>query len=193
MIRTSLSRGLSALLVVLTVAYPLLVYLVLDRGGPRLAGLVLALLLTIRFLAPGSRPVRTMAALGAGAVLVAAIALSNVETLVLLYPAGVSLVLLGAFGLTLLRPPTMIERVARAGGTELGPVAIRYTRTVTIVWCGFFAVNAVIALATALVGSREVWVVYNGFVSYAIVGALLLGEWLIRPAIRRRDAAAAGR
>jgi uncharacterized membrane protein len=186
-------RGLTALLVLLTAGYPLLVYFLLGHGSARMAGLVLLAILAIRFIGPGSSRGRTLAALGAGLILVVAIALSDSETLVRLYPVGVNAALLGAFGLSLWRPPTMIERIARAQGTELDPAGVRYTRNLTAIWCVFFLLNAGAALYTALAGSREAWAAYNGLVSYVIVGALLLGERLIRPVLRRRQSGVAGR
>lgn len=187
------SRGLKVLLVSLMAGYPLLVYFMLDRGSARMAGLVLLAILVIRFIGPGSRQARTLAALGAGLVLVVAILVSDSEALVRLYPVGISLVLLGAFGLSLWRPPTVIERIARAQGTELDAAGVRYTRNLTAIWCVFFVLNASAALYTALAGSREAWAVYNGLVSYVIVGVLLLGERLIRPVLRRRQSGLAGR
>ena len=187
------SRGLTALLVLLTAGYPMLVYFLLDRGSARMAGLVLLAILAIRFIGPGSSRGRTLAALGAGLILVVAIALSDSETLVRLYPVGVSAALLGAFGMTLWRPPTMIERIARAQGADLDPAGVRYTLNLTAIWCLFFMLNASAALYTALAGSRETWAVYNGLVSYVIAGALLLGERLIRPILRRHQSGVASR
>jgi uncharacterized membrane protein len=185
-------RGLTVLIVALTAAYPLMVYFLLDRGSARLAGLVLLAILVIRFIGPGSSRARTLAALGAGLVLAVAILASDSEALVRLYPAGVNLVLLGAFGLSLLQPPTVIERIARAQDPELDAAGVRYTRNLTAIWCVFFILNGSAALYTALAGSREAWALYNGLVSYVIVGALLLGERLVRPVLRRRQSGLAG-
>ena len=61
-----------------------------------------------------------------------------------------------------------------------------YTRRVTQAWCLFFALNGVVALATALAASDEVWMLYNGLVAYGLIGAMFAGEWLIRRHVRRR-------
>ena len=78
-------------------------------------------------------------------------------------------------------------------GAELDPAGVRYTRNLTAIWCLFFILNASAALYTALAGSRETWAVYNGLVSYVIAGALLLGERLIRPILRRHQSGVVGR
>lgn len=176
-----------------TAAYPLGVYFLLDQGNVRLAGLALLLVLAVRFLVPGATQLQAAAALGAGALFATAIALTNSEVLARLYPVAVSGVLLIAFGMTLVRPPSMIERIARTTGVGLNEPDRRYTRTVTVVWCGFFLVNGGVALVTALATSREAWVLYNGLVSYLIAGAILVGERLIRPVFQRRFAESATR
>src|SRR5208337_3392697 len=103
----------------------------------------------------------------------------NSEMLARLYPVAVSSVMLAAFALTLVRPPSMVERIARASGAALDIAGVRYTRNVTIVWCVFFAANGCVALATALAGSRQAWALYNGLLSYLLAGALLAGERLV--------------
>jgi len=67
---------------------------------------------------------------------------------------------------------------------------VAYTRKVTIMWCAFFVANGLAALATALWASNEVWLLYNGLVSYLLMGALFAGEWLVRRRIKARMAAA---
>jgi uncharacterized membrane protein len=186
-------RVLSVLVVSLAAVYPLLVYILLEHGGVRLAGLALLLILTIRVLGPGSSQRRNLAGVAAVGALAVAVVITDSELLVRLYPVAVNVVLLGAFGLTLVRPPSMIERIARIDGRALDPAGVRYTRNLTRVWCGFFAVNAAIALATALGASRATWALYNGLVSYVLVGVLWVAERLIRPFVMRRHAAATGR
>ncbi|MCC7461672.1 MAG: hypothetical protein IT480_04325 [Gammaproteobacteria bacterium] len=186
-------RVLTLLTVSLIAAYPLLVYFLLDRGSVRLAGLALLLILAIRFTGSGSNRAGNRIFIATGGALAIALLLTDSELLARLYPVLVNVALLGAFGMTLVRPPSMIERMARLDGRALDEAGTRYTRNLTRVWCGFFAANAAIALATALGGSREVWALYNGLVSYILIGVLLVAERLIRPLLLRRHAAAAGR
>ncbi len=182
------NRLLRAASLVLTAAYPLAVYFLLNRGDVRLAGLVVLLVLTLRFLAPEASRLQVSAGLAAGALFAAAIAITNSETLARLYPVAVNCALLLAFGVTLKKPPSMIERIARATGGVLNEAGVRYTRAVTVVWCAFFVGNGGIALVTALMTSRETWALYNGLVSYALAGALLVGERVVRPVFQRRFA-----
>jgi uncharacterized membrane protein len=186
--RALLGAGSIALLA----AYPFGVYFLMGRGNIRVAGLALVAVLAIRLLTPGAPRVQAFAALVAGGVFAVAIVATNSETLARLYPVAVSATMLAAFGWTLVRPPSMVGRIARATGAVLDAAGVRYTRNVTVVWCAYFLANGAIALTTALAGSREVWALYNGLLSYLIAGALLLGERLVRERLRRRALSAAG-
>jgi uncharacterized membrane protein len=52
---------------------------------------------------------------------------------------------------------------------------------VTRAWCVFFVANGGIALWTALAASDATWALYNGAIAYVLIGAMLAGEWLLRP------------
>jgi len=96
-----------------------------------------------------------------------------------LYPVGMSLGALLIFALTLYKPPSMIERFARLMEPDLPASGVQWTRKVTVVWCIFFSINALIALATCFT-PMKFWVIYNGFISYVLMGILLLGEFILR-------------
>ena len=96
------------------------------------------------------------------------------------YPALVNGVMLVIFSWSLLSPPSLIERLARLQHPDLPPEGVIYTRRVTQVWCVFFIVNGMIALATALCSSFEVWSLYNGLIAYLLMGILLSGEYIVR-------------
>ncbi|MGJ4749149.1 hypothetical protein ACQV5M_22485, partial [Leptospira sp. SA-E8] len=107
-----------------------------------------------------------------------------------LYPVLVNAVLLAVFAWSLRHPPAVIERLARLAEPALPPSGVAYTRGLTRVWCGFFIVNGLLALVTALwprqAGGDEIWALYNGLIAYLLMGLLFAGEWLLRPHLRRR-------
>ncbi|MBI1359106.1 MAG: hypothetical protein GC155_02355 [Alphaproteobacteria bacterium] len=111
----------------------------------------------------------------------------NANLAMRLYPVLMNLAMLSAFALSLVRPPTMIERFARVFEPDLPEAGVRYTRTVTWIWCAFFVLNGSIALWTALEASLATWALYNGLVSYSMMGLLLGGEFLVRGPVRRRE------
>jgi uncharacterized membrane protein len=84
-------------------------------------------------------------------------------------------------------PPALITQIAqRFSSKALSPAAIRYTRTVTLVWCGFFLVNGAISLWTAYYASLAIWTLYNGFISYMLIGGLFVAEYLVRWCVKKR-------
>lgn len=174
----------------LAVAYPFAVYFGLQTMEPReLGGLLLAVLLLRHWQAvrqfAGSIALAEWAIIAGLGFLALAVTISNSETLLLLYPAAVSISLLLAFGRTLFDPPSMIERIARLSEPDLSPEGVRYTRRVTQVWCGFFVINAAMAAATVF-SSKECWLLYNGLISYILIGCLFAIEWMVRLAFSRR-------
>lgn len=100
----------------------------------------------------------------------------------LLVPALVSAFLLVVFAATL-RPgrEPMIARVAQAMEAEPIPSRLHpWLRRVTFAWCVFFAVNGTVSACLALFAPLGWWTVWNGLLTYAFVGLLLLGEYVMR-------------
>jgi uncharacterized membrane protein len=169
----------------LAVGYPIVIYCALLWFEPRWVAAVVIALIVLRW---RGRALGMFAGLSwlshaviAGSLLLSVgAAVANDETLLRLYPAGISLALLALFGLSLRTPPSIVERIARLSHPDLPEEAVRYTRRVTEVWCGFFVINAAISIWSALAASREVWAVYNGFIVYLAMGSLFAGEWLLR-------------
>ena len=97
--------------------------------------------------------------------------------------SGVLALVLAAVGFFAgsLKSRPIIERFARMKHPDLPPEGVRWCRKVTVVWCVFFVLNGSAALATVLSGDRDLWTLYNGFVSYLLMGLLFAGEWLLRP------------
>ena len=169
----------------LALGYPLAIYFALLWFEPRWVAAAVVALILLRW---RGRALGMFAGLSwlSHAVIAGSLALSlgalvaNDETLLRLYPAGISLALLALFALSLHAPPTMVERFARMSHPDLPAEKVRYTRHVTEVWCAYFALNAAVSIWTAVAASREVWALYNGFIVYLAMGALFAGEWLLR-------------
>ncbi|SAL34754.1 hypothetical protein AWB73_03292 [Caballeronia turbans] len=198
------SRGRTgfALNVVLKLAYPAVILGAWFWNAPRYAGcLLFALIWMQRCLGTGMVSVSLRRLTRVDWIVAfmlsiasAAIVWTDSERLLHIYPSLVNLGLLIAFGATLVRGPSMIEKFARIGTPDLSSAAVVHTRRVTQIWCGFFAANGLFSLYTALYWQREAWSLYNGAISYGLVGALLAGEiaWrylVILPRARRVEAA----
>ena len=180
-------RGtLLTLLIALTVAYPLAVYYGLQHVSPRIMAAALAAIIGLRLLTDRQR---RFLPVGLVLLVFSAVAIWRDDlTTLRLYPVLVNLVMLGLFSWTLLFPPSLIERLARLKEPDLPPSGVRYTRRVTQVWCGFFVLNGSIAAYTALYSSLATWTLYNGLISYLLMGTLFGGEFLLRLRIRKQPA-----
>jgi uncharacterized membrane protein len=180
--------GNAVVQLLLKLAYPVLILCAWRWDAPRLVGCMLFALLWLQRWA-GSGPVaaslRRLSALdwsvaGILSVASAAIVVTSSEALLRLYPSLVNLGLLIAFGATLVRGPSMIEKFARLGNPDLPPAGVRHTRRVTQVWCGFFIANGMFSAYTALYWSRASWALYNGVIAYGLIGMLLAAEIIWR-------------
>jgi len=110
--------------------------------------------------------------------------LANSALALKFYPVVVSLSFLAIFAYTLFKPPSVVEMIARLHET-LDEHGIIYTRNVTKVWCVFFIVNALIATWTIFQGDEQVWLVYNGLISYILMGVLMAVEFVVRFFVKR--------
>jgi len=175
-----------AVFVVLLSLYPLIVYFGIRHLPVSFFALVLLALLMLRFglIRPAERRFMLPLLLGL-AVFAAAAALTGSQALLLAYPVLVNLGLCALFALSLRDGEPLLLRVARARGMEITEHAPPYLRRLTTIWAVFFALNAVVAFVTIHL-SIGVWAVYNGLVSYILVGLLVVGEVLYRRHYKRR-------
>lgn len=167
-------------LLVISLLYPLAVYIGLQHFDPRSLVLLLIAMAGLRILSDGSSAHFHWLWVPLFGLLVFWILISNSDVGLKLYPVLLSLSFLLMFGWSLRHPPSMVERMARLQEPNLPAAAIPYTATVTKVWCVFFAVNGCLAFVTAFWASNELWLLYNGLISYILMGILFGGEWLVR-------------
>jgi uncharacterized membrane protein len=182
-------KALMTLVLALTlVVYPLLVYWGLGHFQPRILALALFVLVACRLVwlkgATRQNLLQLLPLAAAVSLTCLLVVISNSARILLINPCLISAVFLGCFGYTLFHPPSMVERFARLQKPQLPPAAIAYCRKVTIAWCLFFIFNGGISLWTALqhqVGDPlQIWTLYNGLISYLIMGLLGGTEYLIR-------------
>lgn len=108
-------------------------------------------------------------------------ALFDDRRFILAMPVLINLGLLITFA-TSLRATPIVERFARMQEKdELSEGQMRHCRQVTWAWVIFFVLNATVA---ALLAIDEAWVAawaaYNGGIAYALMGAMFVGEYIVR-------------
>jgi uncharacterized membrane protein len=104
----------------------------------------------------------------------------DVGQFMLALPVIINLMLLAVFWTSLRWGVPVVERFARLQSASLGKDEVQYCRRVTVVWCLFFASNALVAGALALFAPLSWWAVYTGLLSYVLVGAVFAVEYLVR-------------
>ncbi len=170
---------LKVVVIILTIGYPFMVYWGLQYYSAAKLLPLLLILLALRWLT-GNRPGERRVLLAILAtVLIVAFTWGH-QIGLKFYPALVNLGFLILFAGSLFSPPSFVERLARLREPDLSPAGVLYTWRVTLAWSIFFVVNGSLAAATALWASDEIWLLYNGFIAYLLIGALAAGEWLLR-------------
>lgn len=167
--------------------YPILVYVGLTRFQPRYIAMMLIVLFLVRIVMireyrrPGMRPLLVI--LFAVVVTGGIVMISNAYLPLLVNPAIINCCAFLVFGYSLLRPPTIVEQFAQADFPILPPNCVTYCRRVTSVWCIFFFVNAAVSLHSALFWPKHYWALYNGLISYILVGLIFVVEYICRRAM----------
>jgi len=117
-----------------------------------------------------------------------------------LYSVVINITLLFVFGSTLFFEPNIIFRFALLAdksikGSSFEGQVKKYCWKVTIVWCIFFILNGSAAMCTTFAdkffglseeAARNVWAIYNGGISYILMGILFVVEYIVRRMVDRK-------
>lgn len=95
------------------------------------------------------------------------------------YPVIVNFVLFCIFFGSTFSEETVIQKMAKLMEPNIKPKALEYTRRLTYIWSIFMLANFFISLATVFM-SEKVWAIYNGFLSYMLVGVFFIIEYMVR-------------
>ncbi len=169
------------------ISYPFIVYFGLWFSSPKVIAFCLIALLLLRLIW-GKIVKKNDVELFvfAGAIVLIFVLLPVNEMLAIkIYPLTISFGLAVFFSYSIFRPPTIIERIARMMAPTLNERGVNYTRQVTKAWVIFFIVNGSISAWTAIYGNINVWVLYNGFISYILMGLFFSFEFLIRQTVKK--------
>lgn len=174
-------RGLGLLLAILfAAAYPFVVYFGLGTLGPKILAIVLAVFAVVRYFANKERTRAQGMVCGAIVCFAILIFILDSQRLLRLYPVLFSLGMAAAFYFSLYDDQTLIERVATQFGSELHDIARRYIRKLTVWWIAVLVINATISAWTALYGTLYQWTLFNGLLSYLLMGGFMAAEFCFR-------------
>lgn len=187
-----------ALFYILSALYPVLVFtcLVVWKVPARVFSLFIIFIALVSFLmATGGKDKKKTTRLLASAALLLAVGVVCLVTgrslFLKLYPVLISAIFLCVFGYTLFVRPCMVFRLATMMDTSIrGSLAERrverYCTRVTVIWCVFFVLNGGVALVTVFSEHDILWSVYNGGVSYLLMGLLFAGEFIVRRVVNKK-------
>lgn len=199
-----MKKFLKALFYVIAAVYPILVFslLVVFKVDTKVLSLCIVALAAAFFLsATGSKKVgdNEKGALDWKPLVSSALFLiaglfcfiTGKEYFLKLYSVVINATLLAVFGSTLFIEPNIIFRFATLAdksikGSSFEKQVYSYCKKVTVVWCCFFIINGGIAAYTTFFCSREVWALYNGGISYVLMGTLFVVEFIIRKMVDRK-------
>ncbi len=184
-LRSKARSTLTVFTVLLSVLYPGFVYFSHGRISPFaiVSAVVILTMLRIALLNPVNLAKWRLPLL-ATAFSMVAISLFDLRLAMRFYPVLMSLGIGVLFGLTLLYPPSLIERMARLREPDLPPEKVFHCRRVTMVWTAFALFNASVAGWASLWGSLELWSLWTGLVSYIVMGVLFVGEFVVRSRLK---------
>lgn len=172
-----LSVVVTLLLVVSVIAYPLVVYLNIEKIAPGWYAGVLLFFVVLRFAVSGNDkgPKGWLLPVSA-AVFCIMVMLYDSVIMLKFYPvlmnAGMGLIFIAS----LADSQTLIEKFARAAGKKPPQAAAGYLRTLTLCWGVLLLFNGAIAAYTAWFTSTATWALYNGLISYLLIGCFVLLE-----------------
>jgi len=118
--------------------------------------------------------------LGFAALIIVLVALADQGIAAKTYPVVMNLAAASVFAISLLRPPSLIERFARLRRPTLPESAIDYCRHLTMIWVGWLLVNAAVAASLGEWASLQAWTLWTGVLSYIGSGTLFFGEMVYR-------------
>jgi len=176
----------------LLILYPFLVHaaIIADSRGLEWAAM---LLLGVNLLYAGLARRALWAWLGLVAILVVStwfVLLGDGRYFLYAAPVLICSALAWMFGRTLMPGQVpLITRFAQAMSGPLSPEVQRYTRGVTKFWVALLTTLAVVNLLLALFAPPVVWSLFTNFISYLLLGAVFLGEWLFRRRVLGADEA----
>ena len=102
------------------------------------------------------------------------------------YPPIMNLVIFLIFFTSLFSKETIVQNFAKMWSKkELHQLELIYTRKLTYVWCVFLFLNLLTSIITIFLNDK-IWMFYNCFLSYFLIGTIFIIEYIVRIIFRKR-------
>ncbi len=106
-------------------------------------------------------------------------------TAVKFYPVLMNFLFFCIFFCSLFAKETVIQKIARLTDGSLNEPIKTYTKNLTYIWIFFLFVNFSISVYSLFL-SDKFWMLYNGFVSYLLIGTVFIIEFTVRYFFKKR-------
>lgn len=179
------------IITVISFLYPFFVYYAINCGKINIVPIALAVVVFIKFLLGGKKQYILNISLVLSVIGINCLFfLLDNELSVLMYPVLVNLIMFIIFGRTLIRKGKSFIEILACFTTPIDKQTEhfrKYCRNVTKIWTLFFLINGTIAFITACYCSFDVWTLYNGIISYVLIGLIFSIEYLVRIIMQKRE------
>lgn len=101
------------------------------------------------------------------------------------YPPIVNFCLFLIFFSSIFQEKTIIQKMALLMEPDANEAVMSYTRKLTYVWAVFTFVNFLLSFWTVFL-PEKIWAVYNGCISYILVGCVFIIEYIVRINFKRK-------
>lgn len=101
------------------------------------------------------------------------------------YPPICNFLIFFAFFSSIFSSETLVEKFARVLDGKLSEKTIKYTKKVNLIWVVFTFLNFIASIVTIFC-SDKIWMIYNGMVSYLLIGLIFIVEYIIRIILKRK-------
>ena len=160
--------------VIFSLSYPFIVFVALQKHiSLRFMALFLVVIIVANFFKTGKKSF-----LFCGLLLATSLYISNNNLFLKVYPVMMNLLVCMGFLLSLKTEP-LITTFAKRMKKNLSECELLYTKKLTVIWGVFMAMNVLVSFITVFL-SDDIWVMYNGFVSYILMFILFVGEFFVR-------------
>lgn len=102
-----------------------------------------------------------------------------------IYPVIVNFSFFLIFFISLFAQKTVIQKIAELQEGVLNNNVKIYTRNLTYLWCIFLFIQFLISILTLFLDDK-IWMIYNGFVSYILLGSFFAIEYMVRIILKRK-------
>lgn len=101
------------------------------------------------------------------------------------YPVAMNFIFFMIFFSSSFRKETAIQKIIKRVESDCSDYLWNYGRKLNYIWALITFVNLSLSFCTLFL-SPKIWAVYNGFISYCIIGLAFCIEYIVRISYKRR-------